>query len=62
MSIDQLIAALESLKATHGGDVDVTVWEYAGGDDALCDVRPVFDADHAVVVLETTYHASGATR
>ena len=62
MTIDQLIAALQALKETHGGDVDVTVWQYGGGMDDLCDVLPVFDADAGTVVFETTCHASGMRR
>jgi hypothetical protein len=63
MTIDQLIAALAELKEAHGGDVDVTVWQYGGGLDDLCDVTPVFDStDTGTVVLETKYHASGARR
>lgn len=61
MTIDQLIAALRLLKEQHG-DVDVTVWQYGGGLDDLCNVMPVFDAEYGVVVLETTQHESGARR
>lgn len=55
MSIDQLITALTELKAQHGGEAAVTVWAYAGGNDALCDVQPVFDQELGVVVLETSF-------
>lgn len=35
MTIGQLIVALEALKEKHG-DVDVTVFQYGGGLDDLC--------------------------
>lgn len=61
-TIDQTIAALQALKAQHGGDVDVTVWQYGGGDDDLCNVAPVFNEELGMVVLETTCHESGLRR
>lgn len=61
MTIDQLIAALDAMKEKHG-DVDVTVWQYGGGLDDLCNVTPVFDEEYGLVVLETTHHESGARR
>lgn len=61
MTINRLIAALEAPKETYG-DVDVTVWEYGGGLDDLCNVTPVFDEKQGLVVLETTLHESGARR
>jgi len=64
MTIDQMIAAMNALKEQHGGDVDVTVWQYGGGLDDLCDVTPVFDVELGcgMVVLETTQHESGIRR
>ncbi len=62
MTIDQMIAALNALKEQHGGDVDVTVWQYGGGLDDLCDVTPVFDEECGTVVFETTQHESGIRR
>jgi hypothetical protein len=62
MKIDQLISALHALKEAHGGEVDVTVWQYGGGLDDLCDVLPVFNAETGTVVFETTCHASGMRR
>lgn len=61
MTITQLIAALEALKEKHG-DIDVTVWQYGGGLDDLCDVEPKFSDDTGTVVLETTCHDSGMRR
>lgn len=61
MTIDQLIEALEAIKTKHG-DVDVTVWQYGGGLDDLCNVTPVFDSEYGLVVLDTTIHESGARR
>lgn len=55
MTIDELIFELEALKKEIGGEVDVTVWQYAGGNDVLCDVRPVFDNNYGRVILETTW-------
>jgi len=62
MTIDQLIAALEVLKETHGGDLDVNVWQYGGGLDDLCDVTPVFDPSVGSIVLDTTYIEGGIRR
>lgn len=62
MTIDQMIAALNALKEQHGGDVDVTVWQYGGGLDDLCDVDPVFYEDVGMVIFETTVHESGLQR
>lgn len=61
MTLLELAAKLELMYAEHG-DVDVTVWEYAGGDDALCDVYPYFDEQYEIVVLHTTQHSSGIMR
>jgi len=55
MTIDQLIAELNAIKSERGGDVDVAVYQYAGGDDVLCDVLPRYDEECGQVVLETTY-------
>jgi hypothetical protein len=51
MAIDKLINVLEALKKEHG-NIDVTVWQYGGGLDDLCDVMPVFDAEYGLVVLD----------
>jgi hypothetical protein len=51
MTIDKLINVLEALKKEHG-NIDVTVWQYGGGLDDLCDVMPVFDAEYGLVVLD----------
>lgn len=61
-TIDQTIAALHVLKERHGGNVDVTVWQYGGGADDLCNVTPVFNEEIGMVVLETTCHESGLRR
>ena len=58
MTIDEMVAAIESLRESHGGDVDVTVWQYGGWLDDLCNVVPVFDPELGFVVLETTEHES----
>ena len=62
MTIDEMITELKSLKETHGGGVEVTVWQYGGGLDDLCDVRPVFDAAYERIVLETTCNDAGIRR
>ena len=55
MNIDKLIERLEVLKQAHGGDVEVNVWAYAGGNDELCDVTPGFDPELKRVVLERSF-------
>lgn len=55
MTIDQLIEALNKIKAERGGDVEVAVYQYAGGDDKLCDVSPRYDDSEGQVLLDTTY-------
>ena len=62
MTVDELIAALTALKAAHGGDVDVTVWQYGGGLDDLCAVSPRHDAETGTVVLDTEIHDSEQRR
>ena len=62
MTIVELIKALEELKEKHGGDVDVTVFQYGGGLDDLCDVQPVFEEEYGLVVFDTTCHGSGVRR
>jgi hypothetical protein len=54
MNISETIKALEGLKAKHG-DVEVTIWQYAGGTDNLCNISPVFDEEMKCVILDTTY-------
>lgn len=61
MTITELVKALEALKDEHG-DIDVTVFQYGGGLDDLCDVRPAFDEEYGYVVFETTCHGSGIRR
>ncbi len=54
MTINDTIEALLALKETHGGEVDVTTWEYAGGDiNDLVNVEPVYDAETQTVVMES---------
>ena len=62
MTIDELISELAALKEEHGGDVDVTVWQYDGGDDVLCSVAPRHDAETRTVVLDTEIHDSRQRR
>lgn len=63
VNLDQLIAELQALREKHGGETDVAAWEYAGGVDDLCNVRPKHDAELNVVVMETAgRHDSGARR
>lgn len=63
MNLDEMISALNELKEKHGGDVDVTMWEYGGGMDDLRDVNPVFSTGtHTVVIESTGDHGSGARR
>ena len=62
MTIDEVISALAALKEKHGGDVDVTVWQYGGGLDDLCSVAPRHDAETGTVVLDTEIHESGQCR
>lgn len=63
MNLNQTIETLLALKAVHGGDVDVTVWQYGGGLDDLCNVKPIFDAETQTVVFDAVgTHESGARR
>lgn len=62
MTIDELILNLETLKEVHGGEVDVTMWQYAGGNEDLYNVLPVFDPEIQRVVLEAVYSDSGISR
>ena len=41
MNINELIAELQELKETCGGDTAVCIWEYNGGGDSLFDVTRV---------------------
>jgi hypothetical protein len=52
VNVDQAIELLQALKTQHGGEIDVTVWQYAGGNDELCDVEPRYDAETQTVVIE----------
>ena len=60
MTVDELIAALTALKAEHGGDVDVTVWQHGGWLDGLCSVSPAYDQETGTVVLDPEIHDSAA--
>jgi hypothetical protein len=52
MTIDELMCELNMLKERVGGDADVTVWQYDGGLDTLCDVAPAFNDEFGVVIFE----------
>jgi hypothetical protein len=63
MILNEVIDALKALKEAHGGDVDVTMWQYGGGLDDLCNVRPIFDPETRTVLMDATgAHDSGARR
>lgn len=51
MTITELINELESLKNKHG-NVDAGMFVYDGGYDALYGVRPVFDKQLNLVVMQ----------
>jgi hypothetical protein len=51
MTITEMIAKLEALKAEHG-DLEVGVWQYAGGDDRLYHVMPEVDEVRNLVAIE----------
>lgn len=51
MTITEMIAKLEALKEEHG-DLEVGVWQYAGGDDRMYGVLPVLDEERKVLVIE----------
>lgn len=56
MNIDQAIALLQKRKEEVGGDVDMTTMEYAGGNDALCDVVDFeFDETTSTLRVRTVY-------
>ena len=57
MIISELIDELQAIKDTHG-DVEVTIWMYAGGNDELHDVSPVYDDELARVLLQTHWNAA----
>ena len=57
-----MITALQTLKAAHGGDVEVTVWQYAGGNDDLCDVLPVFNTEYERIILQTSVNDADISR
>lgn len=63
MTLNDFIAALQVLRDKHGCNVDVTVWQYGGGLDDLCNADPIFDTETQTVVLDVTgRHSSGARR
>lgn len=50
MKISQLIESLGELWDEHG-DLDVAVWQYGGGLEDLCNVKPVHVPEHGVVAI-----------
>ncbi|WP_157639855.1 hypothetical protein [Burkholderia ubonensis] len=55
MDIDQAIELLQKRKEEHGV-VDLTTLEYAGGDDAVCDIVDFeFDKDTNSLRVRTVY-------
>ena len=62
MTIDRLVNELVALRAAHGGDVEVIIFQYDGGLDAMCDVKPVLSEEYQCIELETTYSDSGIRR
>lgn len=55
MDIDQMIALLQKRKEEHGV-ADITTEEYAGGNDAVCDVVDlVFDEETGTLRVKTVY-------
>ena len=63
MDLNAMIEALQALKAKHGGDLDVTFWEYSGGGEDLMNACPTHDAETKTVVIEPKgRHWSQATR
>ncbi|MBK3780077.1 hypothetical protein G3A43_07390 [Paraburkholderia aspalathi] len=55
MDIDELIALLQKRKEERGS-IDVTTLEYAGGNDAVCDiVDVVFDEESGTLRVQTKY-------
>lgn len=63
ISINNLIEELKKLSKIHGGETHVTVWQYGGGLDDLCNVEPCFDEETNTIVLSAIgMHESGARR
>lgn len=58
-TIDTLIATLNDLKQLHGGETEVVVMQYNGGDDEPCYVKPVHEKryadDFGRVILHTFF-------
>jgi hypothetical protein len=56
MTIDQMMELLTRRREEHGGDMELTTSEYAGGDDAVCDVADlVFDEETGTLRVKTVY-------
>ena len=56
MNVKELRAELQKLEAEGYGEAEVQVMQYAGGDDAPCDVKPTLPAHPGgPVMLETTF-------
>lgn len=55
-TVTELRKELERIEALGFGGSDVQVMQYAGGDDAPCDVKPVVPEQPGMpVMLETTF-------
>lgn len=62
MVISELIRELHILKHNFG-DVDTTAWHYGGGLDDLMNVKPIYNEELNVVLLEPDGdHVSKARR
>jgi hypothetical protein len=56
MNIDQAIELLTKRKETHGGEMELTTLEYAGGNDAPCDIVDFeFDEETQTLRAKTMY-------
>ncbi|WP_157657775.1 hypothetical protein [Burkholderia ubonensis] len=56
MTSQEAIALLKKREEEHGGPLDLTTMEYAGGDDALCDVVDFeFDETTGTLRLRTVF-------
>jgi hypothetical protein len=62
MKISEMITELEFLKGKHG-DIDVTMWQYNGGGEELCNIDPFFSDKLLTVILnDDGPHESEARR
>ena len=57
MIISELIDELQAIKDTHG-DVEVVIWTYAGGNDELHDVKPLYSEEYGRIVLQTHWNSA----